>query len=506
MAENVLDYLEESADKYPQKIAYVDKYESITYEELREQTYKIADRLIKKRYKKKPISIYLQKSVRCIATMLGVLYSGNYYTVLDMDMPLERIKKIAFIFSPVIVITDETHREQCEEILSQYDILTYEHLLSNAYDNGRIRKRKEDILPTDLSQVIFTSGSTGTPKGVMLSHGGIVSATESETKLLGCSKSDIFANQFPFHFVGYLVDLFCTLKTGATDYIIPKELFFSPKHLVDFLEEKKVTILDWVASALCLIAKYGALTDAILPCVKIIFSCGESMPIKYLHLWQRALPKATFINAYGSSELSGGILFYRVNREFGADDQLPLGFPIEEAEIFLIDENGENRKDEGELCVRSNQLAIGYYKNDKETLKKFIQMHDKSGQKMNVFKTGDLVKYNEWGELIFTGRKDFQIKRHGYRIELGEIEYAVNRLDEISDAACIYDQYKEKIVLFFSGHITNIKLRKSIEEIVPHHMIPDAYIEVEEIPRNINKKIDRIKLNTLYKEIATDVQ
>lgn len=331
-----------------------------------------------------------------------------------------------------------------------------------------------------------------------------MSATESRTKCLGYSGMDIFANQFPFHFVGYLADFFCTLKIGATDYIIPKELFFSPKRIMEFLGEKKVTVLDWIAPALSLIAKYGALTDVILPYVKVVAFGGESIPVKYLRLWKKALPNAVFVNAYGSSELGGGILFHKTDREFEKEEQLPLGYPIEEAEIILLDENDRNTEKEGELCVKSDQLAMGYYKNVEETAHKFVQLCSKSGGKVTAFKTGDLVKYNDQGELIFVGRRDFQIKRHGYRIELGEIECIVNSLDTIRDMACIYDKKKEKIIVYYSGCETIAGLKKVIEKILPRYMIPDIYLKLEELPRNMNGKIDRVKLNILYEEHCED--
>ncbi len=505
MAKIITDYLEENADKYPQKAAYIDQYESVTYKELQDRTYKIACQLINKGFAKNPIAIYLEKNIQCISTMLGVLCSGNFYTVLDMDMPAERIKKIVSVLSPAAIITDAGHRKQCGQIPGQNDILIYENLLEDPYDIEQIEERKKKILSSDLSQVIFTSGSTGTPKGVMLSHGGVISATESRTDHLGYKGSDIFANQFPFHFVGYLADFFCTLKNGATDYIIPKELFFAPKQLVEFIKDKKITVLDWIAPALCLIAKYGALSDVILPHIKVVAFGGEPMPVKYLRLWKRALPNADFMNAYGSSELGGGILFYKVNREFEDKDRLPLGFAIEEAEVFLIDENNESSIEKGELCVKSSQLAVGYYNNAEETSKKFVLFCDRSGKNITLFKTGDFVKYNEQGELIFLGRRDFQIKRHGYRIEPGEIECAVGALDGIRDTACIYDRNKEKIVLFYSGDAADEELKKNMKRIIPHYMIPDIYIELKEIPRTINRKIDRVKLNTLYEEYSEDV-
>ncbi len=500
MAEVIIDYLEQSADKYPKKPAYIDQYESVTYEELRDRTYKIACQLIRRGYEKSPIAIYVEKSVQCIAMMLGVLYSGNFYTVLDVDMPPGKIKKILSVFSPVGVIVDKKYRKQLEEIKEQYDFLSGEDLLVKGHDSSLLEEKRKHMRPTDLSQVVFTSGSTGMAKGVMLSHSGIISLMESKTKYFRYNESDIFANQFPFHFVAHLEDIFCTLKTGATDYIIPKELFFSPKHLIKFIEEKKVTILFWASPALCLVAKYGALSNITLPHVRMVAFGGEVMSTKYLHFWKKALPKIDFFNVYGSSETGSGVLCYKVNRVFRNQDSLPLGFPIGETDIFIIDENGKSGQMEGELCVKSKQLAVGYYKNAEETAKKFVQMRDKSGQEVTVFKTGDLVKYNEYGELVYLGRKDFQFKRHGYRIEPGEIEYAVNALEGIKDAACVYDRQKEKIILFYSGDIDDGDLRKSVKKTVPHYMLPDIYIRLGEIPRNVNRKIDREKLRMLYEE------
>jgi len=224
MTKIITDYLEESAKKFPNKTAFVDENEEITYEELKHKSYQVAYQLIEKGGNGYGIAICLEKSIRCIISMLGVLYSGNYYTVIDMEMPSERIRKIMEVFSPRILIADEKNKAKIIQLQEETEIISVEDLHNRAYETEVVKERSERIEGLDLSQVLFTSGSTGIPKGVALSHRSVVNATESRTKHLGYCESDIFANQFPFYFVGHIADVFCTLKNGATDFIIPKRI------------------------------------------------------------------------------------------------------------------------------------------------------------------------------------------------------------------------------------------------------------------------------------------
>lgn len=493
MVQIVTDYVDKVAKNNPDKIAFVDKYESITYAELKNRACSIAAYLIERGYTKKPIVINMEKSIQCLSVMLGVLYSGNYYTVLDGEMPEKRVRQILALLNPACVILND--KKDLKQNCIYPQIVYGQILFFENVDEESIFQIRKTIQPMDLAQIIFTSGSTGSPKGVMVSHDNIVAATESRTKYFDYNVNDIFANQFPFYFIGYLADVFCTIKNGATDYIIPKELFFAPKKLLGYLRQNHVTVLDWIAPALALIAKFGALSGEKLDDIRSVAFGGEPLPIRFLKMWQKALPNAEFVSAYGSSEFNGA-LFYKIKREFEDIERLPLGEPCSNVSVFLLDdmslptETGEI----SELCIKSPQLALGYWADEKSTKDKFKTVLI-NGKIERIYKTGDLVRYDKNGDLLFIGRKDFQVKRHGYRIELGEIEYIAGSMKEVNDSACIYTN--EKILLYYSGIGTVQEVQKYLQKSLPAYMLPDLIYKIKSIPKNVNGKIDRTKLKEL---------
>lgn len=492
MVQVVTDYLDKAVKSQPDKVAFVDKYESVTYVELKNRAYRIASYLIKSGYTKVPIAINMEKSIRCLSVMLGILYCGSYYTVLDEVMPEKRIDQIFELLNPACIILND---EKSIEYDYLYPQIAYDQIIFSNVDEVSISKIRKTIQPVDLAQIIFTSGSTGTPKGVMISHDNIVAATESRTQYFDYNINDVFANQFPFYFIGYLADVFCTIKNGATDYIIPKELFFAPKKLLEYLKQNQVTVLDWIAPALALIAKFGALSGEKLDDIRSVAFGGEPLPIRFLEMWQEALPNAEFVNAYGSSE-SNGVLFYKIKRKFEETERLPLGEPCSNVTVFLLDETNQIAQigEVNELCIQSPQLAVGYWEDQKNTHRKFLEILI-NGKNERIYKTGDLVRYNKNGELIYVGRKDLQIKRHGYRIELGEIEYTAGAMEKVNDTACIYTN--DRIVLYYSGLGTEQEVENYLRDILPAYMLPDLICKMNSIPKNINGKVDRAKLGEL---------
>ena len=155
----------------------------------------------------------------------------------------------------------------------------------------------------------------------------------------------------------------------------------------------------------------------------------------------------------------------------------------------------------GELCIRGSFLAMGYYDNPEKTAEVFVQNPLNTHYPETIYRTGDLVSINERGEIMYHGRKDFQIKHRGNRIELGEIENAAAAVPGIEMCACIYDTEKERIVLFYQGkEVTTKLIRDTMKEKVPSYMLPNVMREVEEMPKNQNGKIDRKKLKILYAE------
>lgn len=243
------------------------------------------------------------------------------------------------------------------------------------------------------------------------------------------------------------------MKTGAILHIIGKRLFSNPVSLLSYLKDNRISTIFWVPSALIMVAKLRALKNVDLgDTLKRVLFCGEVMPNKQLNYWRSFLPNVLYSNLYGPTEITDACTFYTVNREFTDDESLPIGKPMRNTEILVLDEKDHlvlpsDRKKIGELCVKGTCLAVGYFRNPEKTKEAFVQNPLNMNYEEKIYRTGDYVTYNEYEELMYVGRKDYQIKHMGHRIELGEIETAVSSLEGFSCCCCLYDEKKSKIVL-----------------------------------------------------------
>jgi len=264
------------------------------------------------------------------------------------------------------------------------------------------------------------------------------------------------------------------------------------------LKENKINTIFWVPSALMVVSKLKAFRNVDLTdTLKRVLFCGEVMPNKQLNIWRKFLPDALYANLYGPTEITDACTYYIVDREFADDESLPIGIPMKNTEIMVLDD--ENRLVTepgvvGELCVRGTGVATGYYKNPEKTAQAFVQNPLNDAYEEKIYRTGDLVEYNEYHELIYLSRKDFQIKHMGHRIELGEIETAVSSLPDVTMNCCLYDEKHSKIVLFLDKNMTKDEVNSALANMVPEYMLPGKVIFMEVMPLNANGKIDRVAL------------
>ena len=233
---------------------------------------------------------------------------------------------------------------------------------------------------------------------------------------------------------------------------------------------------------------------------KILFS-GEVMPVKHLNTWRSCLPKALFVNLYGPTEITCNCTYYVLDREFEPGTPIPIGRPFPNETVFLLDENnrlitepGQN----GELCVAGTALALGYYRDPRRTAMAFVQNPLNSCYPETIYRTGDLACYGRDGLLYFNGRKDFQIKHMGHRIELGEIEAALETVEGVDRAVCLFLEEKNKIAAFYEGTAVKRDIAIGLESLLPHYMFPNLYRNLTELPRTGNGKVDRQALRRLY--------
>lgn len=493
----ITDYMEKTAEKFPEKIAVVDEKRELSFRELRAEARQIATRLIDEGIFHKPVAVFLEQSVEAVVCFLAVAYSGNFYTVLDTKMPKNRLQKIMQVLKPATILTDNAHFTDISvEVGTEVKVITYDASVLTAVDNNALRNVSRKINPMDVLYVLFTSGSTGVPKGVTVGQRSVMEYTEWVSETFKVNEHEIIGNQAPFYFDNSVLDIYQMVSTGATLHIIPRRLFKFPLRLLEYIRDHSINMVFWVPSVLCMVANFDVLEACDVSCLKKILFAGEVMPNKQLNVWRRALPKALFANLYGPTEITVDCTYYIVDRAFDDAEPLPIGVPCRASTILVLDDKNQLVKgsDQGELCVRGSSLSYGYYRDPKRTAQAFMQNPLNDAYQDIIYRTGDLVHYNERNEIMYDGRKDFQVKHMGHRIELGEIETAVSAQEGIEASCCLFDGEKSQLILCYIGKLEERELRKKLIDILPEYMRPRYCRKLEVMPINANGKIDRKRL------------
>lgn len=500
MQTNVLEYLEKTVVRLPEKVAFANEVEGLTFKQVYDQARAVGSFLHSKNFYNKPIVVFMKKHPNTITAFFGVIYSGNYYVPLDEEMPRHRIELIFETLKPQAIICDEDTREIVNTFNFDGEAYLYSDISKSEIDDVALNQIRDRQIDTDPIYIVFTSGSTGIPKGVMACHRSVIDYIEHLCDVLKFDEDTVFGNQTPLYFDACLKEVYPTLKYGATTYIIPKQLFMFPIKLVEFLNQFKINTVCWVVSALTMISAFRTFETVIPQYLRTIAFASEVFPIKQFNLWKAALPNARFINLYGPTEVTGICCYYEVDREFGLDETLPVGRPFKNTDIILLDENNKvpAQGEQGEICVRGTCLTLGYYKNKEKTDEAFVQNPLNDLYPELIYRTGDIGKYNERGELVFMSRKDYQIKHMGHRIELGEIEVIVNMHPAVSTACCIFDNDKKKIILYYVGDIDTKEITTYIKEKLPRYMVPNLVKQLETMPLTPNGKINRALLKEQY--------
>lgn len=502
MQNHVLDYLEQIIKVSPDKTAFSNGTESLTFREVYEQSRSVGTYIHKEGIYKKPVVIFMNKHPKEIAAFFGVITAGCFYVPVDEEMPKSRIELILENVKSPLIICDEKTKKAAEEFAFGGKVVLYDEISRTASDEKALRKIRDAAIDTDPIYIVFTSGSTGVPKGVAACHRSVIDYIEQLSEVLEFKEDTVFGNQTPLYFDACLKELYPTLKFGATTYLIPRELFLFPIKLVEYLNEHKINTICWVVSALTMISAFGTFETVKPEYLRTVAFGSEVFPIKQFKLWRAALPGATFTNLYGPTEGTGMCCYYRVDREFEPGDVIPIGRPFKNTEILLLTENGELAKDggAGEICIRGTSLTLGYYNNFEKTREVFVQNPLNTAYPELIYKTGDIGKRNERGELVFVSRKDYQIKHMGHRIELGEIEANAGTLDEIKICGCIYDGEKGRIVLYYVGDADKKTVTNQLKEKLPRYMLPNRIIRLDKMPFTANGKIDRVALKAAYEK------
>lgn len=498
---NLIELFEDSVKKYPQKVAVIDKDREIIFSDLREHAILLAQKII---YggacKNKPVAVFLDKSIESVCSDLGIIYSGNFYMNLDIKTPAERISNILKLVEPRYIISTSKQIKSIEAIIPKTIgvILLDVDDKKVCLDAGYVLDRLSTIIDTDPSCIINTSGSTGTPKGVVLNHKSFFDFTEWAIDTFKFEDDLVMGSLSPIVFDIYSFELCMLMAKASTLVVLPGNLAAFPAKILELLEKHKVNFLFWVPTIMVNIANMDLLSTYKLDNLKTVWFAGEVFPTKQFNYWHHHLPQTTFANLYGPIEITLDCTYYIVDKEIPDEQPLPIGYACRNTDIMILDSDDKAVTEpniEGELCVRGTSLAMGYYNNPEKTAAAFVQNPLNKAYPEIIYRTGDIVCYDEEGLIMFKGRKDNIVKHMGYRTDLGEIEHVIiNTLKLVKNGCIVYNQAEKEITLFYEAEqeIPASEFRKKIGQALPKYMIPTVYNQLESLQRNTNGKIDRL--------------
>lgn len=500
---NVLEYLQCSAARLPDKTAFADESRSFTFGQLLAFAERCGTAIAHRvDAVSRPIAVLSERTAVTAAAFQAVLASGNYYVPIDAAMPRQRMEGILDQLRPALLLCAPGQEELAKGLGERCPVLPLSEAEGENPDPDLLAVRREQVLDIDPVYAIFTSGSTGAPKGIIIAHRSVIDFVDWMADACGFTEADVMMNQAPFYFDLSVKDLYLTLKCGATTYIPPKKFFLFPLLLLREIEEKRATALVWATSAFHLVAASGALEKCRPASLNKVILGGEALLARDLNIWRSALPDIQYTNLYGPTEVTVDCTWYPIpmDKDYADGEPIPIGRPCRNKQVLLLDENLAPVPDgtPGELCVRGIGLAQGYYGDWDKTKAAFVQNPGNPDYPDRIYRTGDLGYRGEDGLLYFSARRDNQIKHMGYRIELGEVETALSRLKGLEAAVCFYDQERKRIVCCYQGSMDSQEIAGAIRDFLPRYMQPNIYRRLDAMPYNANGKIDRVKLKEMY--------
>ncbi|WP_010099284.1 non-ribosomal peptide synthetase [Ornithinibacillus scapharcae] len=461
---------------------------SYTYDEVNKRANKIANQLYKMGIRRGDrVALYHERSSEMIFGFLGILKCGAAYVPIDSELPLNRRDFILKDASVGAIVTQTS----LEEKLSKSD-LPYLCTDQSQDSEDYSLLTKDKSYPEDIAYIIYTSGTTGTPNGVMVKHSSVmnlISATIDEFNITQETKVGQFAT---ISFDASLWQILMALLAGATLCVVSREEQLSTKALVKRFRDWNVTLADLPPVVL------DSILPEDIPSLQTVSTGGERCPIKVAKRWSL---DRNFYNVYGPTETTIATTWYRVSSPECVQDSVPIGTPVPNTEVFILDPdlNPVPMGVIGEIYIGGVGVSNGYLNRDDLNEKRFIP-HPFREEEI-LYKTGDIGKVLHDGNLEHLGRLDHQIKVRGFRIELGEIESLLNLQTGVKEAIVQPlgdNQNYHTLVAYVVPH-GEWEEKKIIEELrskLPEHMVPSIFVQMEELPRLNNKKVDRHSLPT----------
>lgn len=528
---NLADYLEASAARFPQRAAVVSPDGNISsYGQLNEQAARLAGFLQSRGIGPGDrVGLLLPKTRLTIAAIFAILKTGAAYVPVDCTAPASRVQAILkdcrmrALFTdkrgidvlqagpqeliPEIVVSSEMGGKETK---AQETSATNRQSVSvTSWDDAlRCDPVPDGTCPAssgDLAYILYTSGSTGIPKGVMLSHLNATSFVDWASSVFLPSEEDRFSSHAPFHFDLSILDIYLSLKHGASLHLISEDMSKDPRKLAQFIAERQITVWYSTPSILALLAQFGNLPALDCQSLRAVLFAGEVFPVRHLRNLTAIWPKPRYYNLYGPTE-TNVCTFAEVPSKIPADrtEPYPIGPACRHCVPLVLDGNQQPVKsgEEGLLYMSGPAVFQGYWNRPTENAAAFL---DREGTRW--YCTGDVVREDSNEGFIYVGRRDRMVKRRGYRIELDDIEAALYRNERIREAGVISSAVSgedAKIVAYLvaTGDPKPgvIEMKVFCAQHLQAYMNPDLFIFTDALPRTSTNKVDYQGLVRRYQQ------
>jgi len=509
------DFFEKTVKNFPSKLAVQDGKKNITYKELDKFSNKLGNLLHDNGCRSNDrVCILTKKNINQYASVLGILKSGSCWVPLSDTFPEKRIELLLKMLEPKFLIVEEVFYSKISNMIKKQKIKLiiidkYESKKNTYFSKKDILKKKDikpkvdDICSSDLAYIIFTSGSTGKPKGVMVTHENTSHFIRNSNVYFKPKRGLKYAHVSELTFDPSIFDMFVCWKNVGT--IVPfNKQAYKINPFIYFKENKGVNVVFCVPSLFKKLEDLNKLKSSKLSKIKHLIFTGEKIPNGLPTSLYKSIKNIKIYNLYGATETAILSHWHQVPKSIKPDEDIPVGKPIPNFQVFLVNEKNEISKNgPGFVHVYSPQVSPGYWRNPFATNLQFIQNPKDNSLPQKVYKIGDMLRKDQKGYYYFLGRADNQVKIRGHRIELEEVENSIKQIEGVADVIAIAYNRTAKVSnsdLFIfirsnSSKIDKSYINKEIKKNLPIFMIPtDIFILKEDFPRTLNGKVDKKEL------------
>ncbi|HEV7376647.1 MAG TPA: amino acid adenylation domain-containing protein, partial [Pyrinomonadaceae bacterium] len=478
------ELFEAQVERTPDSIAVIFEDEQLTYRELNARANQLANYLRKLGVGPEvSVGICVERSLRMLVGLLGIMKAGGAYLPLDPSYPLERLSFMLEDAQTPILLTEQHMLETLPVSWTQVICLDeeWEMIADESEENVR-----SGVGLGNMAYVIYTSGSTGKPKGVMVQHSGLRNLAEAQVRAFAEPSGGRVLQLASLSFDASIFEIVMGLRAGATICLGTRESLLPGPSLLRILREREITNLTIPPSIL------SSLPDGELPALKTIIVAGEACGAENVARWSKG---RRFFNAYGPTETT---VWATLAQCADSTRRPPIGRPIINTQVYLLDLKQQPVPVgvAGEIYLGGDSLARGYLNRGDLTAERFIPDAYSGAGGARLYRTGDLARYLPDGQIEFLGRVDHQVKLRGLRIELGEIESLLAQHAGLRQSVVVLHESEAgegRLVAYIVPRDevpSHGVLRDFLSERLPEYMIPTVFVVLDELPLSPSGKID----------------